>query len=43
MGMGLSVAKSIIEAHGGVIWATNNPARGATFHFCLPEPGREPA
>jgi len=38
MGMGLSVAKSIIEAHGGVIWATNNPARGATFHFCLPEP-----
>jgi len=43
MGMGLSVAKSIIEAHGGVIWATNNPARGATFHFCLPEPGGEPA
>ena len=38
MGMGLSVSKSIIEAHGGAIWATNNPARGATFHFSLPEP-----
>ena len=41
MGMGLSVAKSIIEAHGGAIWATNNPARGATFHFSLPEPAKE--
>src|SRR5882672_2780463 len=38
MGMGLSVSKSIIEAHGGAIWATNNPTRGATFHFSLPEP-----
>ena len=43
MGMGLSVAKSIIEAHGGAIWATNNPTRGATFHFSLPEPVKEPA
>jgi two-component system sensor kinase FixL len=41
MGMGLSVTKSIIEAHGGAIWATNNPARGATFHFSLPEPTKE--
>ncbi len=41
MGMGLSVAKSIIEAYGGAIWATNNPARGATFHFSLPESAKE--
>jgi PAS domain S-box-containing protein len=39
MGMGLAITRSIIEAHGGVIWASNNPTCGATFHFALPWAG----
>jgi signal transduction histidine kinase len=36
LGMGLSMARSIIGSHGGRIWATNNTDQGATFHLALP-------
>ena len=35
MGLGLSIARSIIEVHRGRIWAENNPGAGATFRFTL--------
>jgi two-component system sensor kinase FixL len=40
LGMGLSICRSIIAAHGGRIWAENNPDRGATFSFTVPVDGR---
>ena len=36
MGLGLAVCRTIVSAHGGRLWAANNPERGATFHFTLP-------
>jgi signal transduction histidine kinase len=36
VGMGLSICRSIIDAHGGRLWADANEARGAVFQFTLP-------
>jgi two-component system sensor kinase FixL len=36
MGLGLSIAHSLVAAHGGRIWAENNPEGGATFRFTIP-------
>ena len=36
MGMGLSIARTIVEAHHGQIWAENNSSAGATFYFTVP-------
>ncbi len=36
LGIGLSVCQTILQAHGGRIWAANNPDGGATFQFVLP-------
>jgi signal transduction histidine kinase len=37
LGIGLSICRSIIEAHGGRLWATANTPQGAIFQFTLPE------
>jgi signal transduction histidine kinase len=40
LGLGLSISQSIVEAHGGRLWATPNQGPGVTFHFTLPAASR---
>jgi two-component system, LuxR family, sensor kinase FixL len=40
MGLGLSISGSLIEGHGGRLWAMPNSPRGAVFSFTLPPTGK---
>lgn len=42
VGLGLTICRGIIEAHGGRIWAENRPGGGAVFRFTLPREGSQP-
>ena len=42
VGMGLSICRSIINAHGGRLWAVSNEPRGAIFQFTLPNADKDP-
>lgn len=43
VGMGLSICRSIIDAHGGRLWATREDGEGAVFHRSFPAHHKEPA
>jgi two-component system sensor histidine kinase KdpD len=42
VGLGLTICRAIIQAHGGRLWAANRPGGGATFRFTLPIEGEPP-